>query len=94
MTTTTPPGLARRRPGLFLLATATLGFAAGRAVRAARAGCVGDAPPDDTSAGGDVLDADALDALSARLWPGDAGDGSLSGRDHGGHPGCAVLVKR
>ena len=68
------PGFARRRPGIFLLAAAALGFAAGRALRAARAGGVGEALGEDT-AERDELDAPALDALSARLWPGDVADG-------------------
>ena len=79
MTTARPeaasaPGFARRRPGSFLLAAAALGFATGRLLRATRAGSVGEGRGEDT-AERDELDPAALDALSARLWPGDVADG-------------------
>ncbi len=71
-------GFARRRPGLFLLATTGIGFVAGRALRSAQA-------QDEESGPGDsqpepALDPAALDALSRRVWPGERGERPRSAR--------------
>ena len=66
-------GFARRRPGLFLLATGAAGFAAGRALRSARAKGDEDAQQKDGTWQelDPALDPAALDALSAQLWADD-----------------------
>ena len=66
-------GFARRRPGLFLLATAAAGFAAGRALRSARAKDDEDPQQNDGTWRqlDPQLDPAALDALSAQLWADD-----------------------
>ena len=66
-------GFARRRPGLFVLATAAAGFAAGRALRSARAQGDEDAHQNDGTWRelDPQLDPEALDALSAQLWADD-----------------------
>ncbi len=66
-------GVARRHPGPFLLATAAAGFAAGRALRSARA--QGDEDAQQKEGTWQELDLEldpaALDALSAQLWADD-----------------------
>ena len=69
-------GFARRRPGLFLLATAAAGFAAGRALRSARAKDDEDPQQNDGTWRqlDPQLDPAALDALSAQLWADDVNE--------------------
>ena len=72
-------GVARRRPGLFVLATAAALAAAVPVARTARLRAAG-APEQENAPAGDQLEPAALDALLRALWPGDVDEGSPAAR--------------
>ena len=78
-------GVARRRPGLLVLATAAALFAAVPTAPTARPPDGGDADEEDPAR--DRLEAAALDALLRALWPGDVDEGSAANRQRSAGPG-------